>query len=385
MKNSRTASFQDTDLKALSDWDDSERKSTCLTVWVDCSFMQVALCPANANKKTIYLNPIKVNKASDVMNNFENLRSALAAKGAQIGFATMSFAGPVSQDHVIITNWLCEARERVIHFSNLPFDLFPLDRRQFMNDLEAASYGIVARFINGSLPKIFKVLWQADPKAPFLANLDGNSLVIWIGGGLGVSFISRIETADYNCVVSSEGSHQQANCLPPWHPDFEKDREIQRFFSQKLHGEAHQAEWEDFGSIGGLELAYQFACRCAGIELKNNLRYDEIRNLALANDKNALEAFKIHYTYIFRCIQSLCLTIRCKRVFVISEEHVKNYPLVTNMAKILYTIFTDHPRSSWLKDIDIYTQYSSSSFALSGGLFISKIFALSHQSESHFD
>ena len=153
MRQSRTASFQDTDLKALAEWTDAERKSTCLTIWVDCLHMQVALCPPNAIKKTIYLNPIKVNKASDVMANFEDLRCAIAAQKCQIGFATMSFAGPVSQDHVIITNWLCEARERVIHFTSLPFDLFPLDRRLFMNDLEAASYGIICLLYTSPSPR----------------------------------------------------------------------------------------------------------------------------------------------------------------------------------------------------------------------------------------
>lgn len=385
MRNSRTASFQDTDLKALNEWTEAERKSACLTVWVDMYFLQVALCPPNAAKKTIYLNPIKVSKASDVLNNFEDLRCAIAAQKTQIGFATMSFAGPITQDHVIITNWMCEARERVIHFTSLPFDLFPLDRRLFMNDLEAASYGIIARFLNGSLPKIFKEVWLSDPNAPFLSSLDGNSLVIWIGGGLGCSFISRLESADYNCVVSSEGSHQQANCLPPWHPDFERDREIQRFFSQKLHGESHQAEWEDFGSLGGLELAYQFCCKNAGVELRNNLRYDEIRNLAIKGDKVAFEAFKIHYTYIIRCIQSLCLTIRCKRVFIISEDTVKNYPLVDKLKQTLFQVFTDHPRAEWFKGIDVYTQVETSTFALSGGLFISKMFSMSHQTQSHVD
>jgi glucokinase len=345
--------------------------------------MQVALSPARAMKKTIYMNPIKISKASDVYHNFDNLRNSFAAAKCSVSFATMSFAGPVSQDHVVITNWQCEARERVIHFTTLPFDLFPLDRRLFMNDLEAASYGIIARFIKGSLPKIFAPLWCSDPDSPILTNLDGSSLVLWLGAGFFGSFISRKDSADYNCVVSSEAGHAQVYSVPPWDPSFEKEKKFISFVSQKLHGEVHQPEWEDFCGHRGLELAYQFIKLQAGKEMRQPVRYDEIRNRALAGDTEAMEAFKIHYTFIIRAAQSMVLTVRCKRVFIISETQVKNFSIVQSLAPQLHEQFIKHPRTDWFKEIEVYVQHSTSTFPLSGGLFLSKMFSVAQQKQNH--
>ena len=382
LRTNRTASFSDTDLAAINTWTEEERKNLCLTIWLDVAQMQVALSPSRTPKKTIYMQPMKIGKASDVYNNFENLRSSFAAAKCQVSFATMSFAGPVSQDHVVITNWQCEARERVIHFTTLPFDLFPLDRRLFMNDLEAASYGIIARFMNGSLPKIFEPLWPTE-NGTGLSSLEGNSLVLWLGDGFTGSFISRKDSADYNCVISSESGHAQVYTVPPGHPDFEKEKDFVRFVSQKFHGEVHQPEWEDLCAVRGLEIGYQYYCMQAGIELQKPVKYDEIRAKAQEGDKVALEAFKTHYTYIIRAAQSMCLTVRCQRVFIISEQQVKNFNLMMQFSQELHKEFINHPRSEWFQKIEFFGQFATSTFALSGGLFLSKMFSVTQQKQNH--
>ena len=384
LKSTRTASFCDTDVAGLRNWTEEERKNLCITIWVDSKNMRVALCPAREPRKTIYLTNIHVSKSADVLGNFESLRNAFGSHKCQVVFATMSFAGPVSPDHVVVTNWKCEARERVIHFTSLPFDLFPLDRRRFMNDLEAASYGIIARHLRQNLPSIFEPLW----KTPTSDNitLEGSSLVLSIGSGFGTSYICRQDSSEHNCVVSSEAGHSQAYACDPSDPYFEIESEFLKYAAQKLHSGSHQSEWEDFCALRGLELAYQFFKSRNKNKVDQQADYEKIRQLAIeGSDPDAMEAFKMHYRFVMRAAQSMVLAIRCQRVFIISETQVKNKKLMPKLAPILQQEFWNHPRGDWLKQVNVYIQQSTSTFALSGGLFLSRVFAVAHSKQSHME
>lgn len=381
---SHSASFSDTDLAALKDWEEDNRRNLCLTIWVDSQNMQIAMCPVNTPKRAIYMQPIPVSKSSEVLTNFDNLRGAFAKYKCTVVFATMSFAGPVSQDHVVVTNWQCEARERVIHFTQLPFDIFPLDRRRFMNDLEAASYGIIAKYLSSSLKSIFIPVWENETtKEP--VTLTGSSLVLSIGSGFGTSFICREDSCDHNCVVSSEAGHGQAVLCSEKDPQYQREVDFIQFVSQKLHGGSHQPEWEDLCACRGLELAYQFLkIKGRQVDLETWPNYDQIRQLALGNeDSDALDAFKIHYRFVIRAAQTLALGIQCQRVFLISRRQVKNATIMQKISEDLKSSFEDHPRAEWFKKIAVYMQRVDSSFSLSGGLFLSRVLAVAHQRQSH--
>ncbi|KAH0795908.1 putative glucokinase 2 [Histomonas meleagridis] len=377
-KASRSASFSDTDISALQGWSEEERRNVCLTFCIDSQNLTVALCPLRNTKKAIYLNSVRVNKAQDVKDNYEFLRNAFGRNNCTVVYSTMSFAGPISQDHVVITNWQCDARDRVIHFTSLPFDLFPLDRRRFMNDLEAASYGLLAKDLRvNSLDTIFSPLWET-PSSSKTITLRGSSCVILIGDGLGVSYINRHVSSEHNCVVSSEAGHAQCYISLPSSPKYAKECELIRFVSHKLHGGSHQPEWEDMCSFRGGELIYQFVKPETA-----PIGYNQIRELAIGGDHAALKAFKIHYKFIMRAIQSMVLGVRCKKVFIISEAQVKNSVLMKQFSDKLKRTFQDHPRSDWLKKVTIYGQVINSQFGLSGGLFLSNIFADTIQKFSH--
>jgi glucokinase len=296
----------------------------------------------------------------------------------------MSFAGPVSQDHVVLTNWKCEARERVVHFTQLQFDLFPLDRRRFMNDLEAASYGIIAKSLQNQLNNVFiPVLDEALSNTPI--TLDGSSVVLSIGSGFGTSFICRRDCADHNCVISSEAGHSQAICCAESDPMYQEEIDFIQFVSQKLHGGSHQPEWEDFCACRGLELAYEFIkTKRRKIELATFPDYAEIRQSALeGTDPDSLLAFRMHYRFVIRAAQTLALSIQCQRVFLISNRQVKNIDVVKQIAADLKSAFEDHPRPQWLRKVVVYMQARQSNFSLSGGLFLSRVLAVAHQRKSH--
>lgn len=382
-RGGRSASFSDTEIAAMEKWTVEERKNVCLTIFVGSRVMQIALCPVTSAKKAIYTAPIQICKSRDVIDYFESLRGHFARYRSTVVFSTMSFAGPVSQDHVVVTNWKCEARERVIYYTQLPFDIFPLDRRKFMNDLEAASYGIIAKNLNGSLPQIFVNVWTPHGGQKPIS-LDGSSLVLSIGTGFGVSFICRTESSDYNCVVSSEAGHAQAYTCQESDPKYYEELDFIRFFSKKLHGGSHEPEWEDICAIRGLELAYQyFKQNHQATDVEKWPNYDQIRDLALNGDQDAMKAFKIHYRFIIRAAQAISLGIKSQRVFLISDRQVKNAVVIKTFCDELQEEFENHPRSSWLKETVVYAQNSISRFALSGGLLLSRVFAVSHQKQSH--
>lgn len=384
--NQRSGSFSSTKIDFLNNWTVDEKKNLCLTIWVDSQKMQIAMCPINSAKNAIYLTPILVDKCTSVIDQFEDLRTKFAEHKCTVVFATMSFAGPVSQDHVVVTNWQCDARERVIHFTTLPFDIFPLDRRRFMNDLEAASYGIIAKFLAQELGNHFKPLWENETTKGSL-NLNGSSLVLSIGSGFGTSFICREDSCDHNCVVSSEAGHGQAVLCSMSDPNYQQEVDFIKFVSQKLHGGSHQPEWEDLCACRGLELAHQFLRDYQGNE-NENYTYESIRQIALDGSNSeeqryALNAFKIHYRFVIRAAQSLALGIQCQRVFLISHTQQKNLKIMNMIANDLKAAFEDHPRSDWFKKIGVYIQSTDSTFSLSGGLFLSRVLAVAHQRQSH--
>lgn len=379
LSNNRSSSFSDTDLIALEKWTDEERKNLCLTIWVDASILRIALCPTKDAKKAIYLPAVPVNKATNFHESYMSLRNSFAKYRCVVVFSTISFAGPLSQDNVVITNWTCEVQERVIHFASLPFDLFPLDRRMFMNDLQAASYGILSKYISKTINEIFVPLWKSDSKEVDNIQLDGNSAVCWIGDGVGISYICRNESSEHNCVVSSECSHAQCTLCSPNDPLYQTEYELIKFVSHKVYAGSHDPEWEDLGCIRGGEMIYRFLKQRQGIKLTEWPKYNRIREMALQNeDPDALLAFKLHYRFIIRAMQSFSLGIQCQRMFLISEHHVKNMDVIEKFVHELHDNFIDHPRSEWLKKVNIYAQCKSSSFALSGGLFLARIFASSH-------
>ena len=387
-------SFSDSDFASLSKWTNEELNNVCLSIWINSNDMRIAVCPApisnsesekNAPKKAINVPAFKVSKSSDVHEKFHSISAVFAQHNCTVVFATMSFAGPVSQDHVVMTNWQCEARERVIHFTQLPFDVFPLDRRKFINDLEAASYGIIAK--ESVFSEVFEQLFVENDniEEEEEMKLDGSSLVLSIGSGFGASYICRSGCNDYNCVVSSEAGHCQVILCSNKDPMYQTELSFIKFVSQKLHGGSHQPEWEDLCATKGLVLAYMFLKLQKNPNQTEFLNYDEIREMALKNDdKDAIIAFKLHFRFIMRAAQTLCLGIPCQRVFLISSSQVKNYEIIKSIIHELKIVFEDHPRSEWFKNIKVYTQKALSNFSLSGGLFLSKNLAKLHRRESHF-
>lgn len=372
-------SFSDTEITALEKWTDEDRLNLCLTMWVDSIGFGFALCPVTDLKKAIYLIQPDALSANDVYNAIESLRTAIMKYNCSISYASMSFAGPPSPDNVIITNWNCSASSRIIIFSEIPFDVFPLDRRLYLNDIEACSYGIIHKSLENSLPKLFTSYWNKikNDQIP----INGSSCIFSISDGTGISFICKDGAGFHNCVVSTEAGHTIFS-VNPIDEKHKMETDFLYYLSRKLYAGRIMPEWEDVCAYKGLTRLYSYLKKKQKIKMKEWPSYDEIWKMAVNDeDDDAKLAFKIHYGFIMVAAQSLSLISSCKRVFVISKKLPNELSIIEKNKDFLKEVFEDHPRNYWLKDVRVYFQKAESHFVLSGGLYLSKIYSNFEQLE----
>jgi len=376
-----TPSFSEVDFESISKWSSEDRQSIILTIWVDCVNIQAGISSLANPKKTMYFSPVSVSNSSDAYGVLQTLRTKIAFNKCNVCYSVISFAGPVLSDHVVITNWNCESKEKVIHFTQIPYELAPIDRRNFINDLEASSYGIIARYFSESIDSIFDLLWKT-PKTSGKCSISGSSLVLWIGSGFGCSFICRDDFTDSNSVVSSEAGHSQAFMCDPGSSDFVFEKDFFSYVSQRFYSKSHQPEWEDLCSFRGLEEIYSYFCMINHATQSRKYLYQEILSMALKHDEIALKSFFWFYKFIIRASQSFCFAVRCQRVFIISDFQVQSYEILMSFKDRLQKEFYSHPRSEWLENTEVFVQKQKSMFPLSGGIFLSRIHALGLKNNS---
>ena len=209
-------------------------------------------------------------------------------------------------------------------------------------------------------------------------SLRGTTLVVSIGPGEGVASISEDSITGKKFVIRSELSHGQNY----GHELSEQDAAFLAFVSRTVYSGVHLPEWEDFGSYRGLELAFMFLQQGSRAKDENDEEIDwlslpgqaylDIVDRAKEGDPLALEAFRLHYRFIMRGLQSMALAVACQRVLLVSVAQVKNTPLVLSFAKDLKRIYEDHPVSEWFQKVPVYVQKTFSLFPLNGGLAVAK-------------
>ena len=368
-------SNSESDLSCMGHWPDEFRRNLCVNVYVDSDKMAASFTPLES-RDVASTEIVMCMKASDVLSFLEKIRKSLVDLGCNVLYSVMSVAGPISHDHVTVTNWAADLSERVIYFDSLPFEVFPIGRRFFLNDIEAASHGIIAHGERGSLESLFTQLWPCARESS--VNLHGTTLVVSIGPGEGVASICEDHFTKKKFVIRSELSHGQnyGSALD------ERDAAFLAFVSRTVYSGVHLPEWEDFGSYRGLELAYIFLTQGSRMRDENDEEIDwlslpgqaylDIVEKAKQGDKMALEAFKLHYRFIMRGLQSMAMAVACQRVLLVSVAQVKNTPLVLSFANDLKRIYEDHPRTEWFQKVPVYVQKTFSLFPLNGGLAVAK-------------
>ena len=359
----------ESDFACIRKWPEELRKTLCVNIYVDSDKMAASVTPFRSTQ-VASTEILPCEKASDVLAFLEQIRQSFVKLGCHVLFSVMSVAGPISHDHVAVTNWGADLNERVIYFDSVPFEVIPIGRRFFLNDIEAAAHGIIAHGECGSLERLFTKLWACERESS--VNLSGTTLVVSIGPGEGVAGISEDRVTGKKFVIRSELGHGQhhGNSLS------DQDVAFLAYVSRMVYAGVHLPEWEDFSAYRGLQLAHQFLTQESDDDFdwrsSPSQAYIDIVDKAKAGDPVALEAVKLHYRFIIRGVQSMAMAFACRRVLLISVAQVKNTPLILTFADELKRVYEDHPRTEWFQKVPVYVQQEFSLFPLNGGLSVAK-------------
>ncbi|OHT17109.1 hypothetical protein TRFO_12621 [Tritrichomonas foetus] len=324
------------DFENISKWSQSDRQHVCLGIFVDSEKIIMGVSSLNRPEIKIYSDIHYFDKTFDFFNEIEKVKNIFIANDCQVLFSVMSVAGSISHDHVMISTLIRGTHEQVILFNDLPYEIFPLDRRLFINDTVTAAYGIISIHENGNLSDYFLDSWNQQSKENI--SLDGTSIVLSFGSKNGVAFIIEDEIDHQKRVISSELSHSQIQTQNM----NEIEKEFVKFISQKIYASAFVPEWDDVSSYRGLELAYAFV----NPHLKDSIYLDENHNdgdhsteyvkfsqiqaMAASGDKGALKAYILYYRMITYTTQFMSLALsNIKRIFLISTEDFRNKKLIS--------------------------------------------------------
>eukprot|EP01087_Luapelamoeba_hula_P016198 TRINITY_DN4972_c0_g1_i1.p1 TRINITY_DN4972_c0_g1~~TRINITY_DN4972_c0_g1_i1.p1 ORF type:complete len:432 (+),score=89.90 TRINITY_DN4972_c0_g1_i1:27-1298(+) len=302
--------------------------------------------------------------------------------GVEALAACLDAAGPVSTDrkHVVVTNFFHTEADRLLEVDELPANLFPRSRTVLLNDLEATCHGIKALNEESTLLDNFKVLWpprnesettQAKPALGLK-----NYVVAAVGTGLGMALLVSVGGRDVHAIVPTENGHTLVTSTAPENKLYAEETSFIKFLSAKLYNSAHSAEYEDVVSGRGLEAAYEWVAQqpeyAASGDFPRILDAAQIAAAALEGSKPeskaANRAIAIHYRYLMRVLKQLCVGMLCGGIFLAGGNQVTNNAVMETHMDELRAEFLDHPKASWVMDVNLFTQTTHVNLNLHGAL-----------------
>lgn len=115
----------------------------------------------------------------------------------------------------------------------------------------------------------------------------------------------------------------------------------------------------------GLAHLYEF---CSG---GNLLVPAEVAKAGVAEvDAAASQALLLHYRYLMRCAQNLCVTLLLKDgVFFAGDNGVANGPWVRRNFDQLHAEFLNHSKRDWISETPLFAQTKETNFNLLGAIY----------------
>jgi glucokinase len=295
--------------------------------------------------------------------------------------AVLAVAGPVTDNgtKVTVTNYEGSEAERTLTTSHISPDIFPPKASRFINDLESTCYGINSLNQQGRLCDFFQPLWENEAtkqQADKFALLPFHYVVLAMGTGLGTALLQQApSTVSKHTVLPLEAGHALVNELGSTSNESKEDRDVIAFISQKLYGSKTTIEFEDICSGRGLVNVYEWTVKDTPDAAKGLKAQDVVaRATASPPDANALKAMGIHYKFLMRVAQTLCVITQAKGVLLAGDNQVNNLSFVSSYSDHLKQEFLNHVKVAWLNPVSIYTQKASFSFNLAGAVNAAQTF-----------
>jgi len=317
--------------------------------------------------------------ASTLTQLLDGLEQLAAPIITHMGFppyaACLDIAGPVQEqgNMVEITNYLGTSEERILMTSALPITLFPAGRTIIINDLESCCYGILGLNEQKKLGDYFTPLWSAGNNTVELANV--HQAVLAAGTGLGCGILLKFPNRPFS-VYSLEYGHALIPSLGAKHPGRELDQKLLDYLSERLYGGNYGAEYEDICSGRGVTYVYDFLVQ--GLpDTPSGLSAAEIVLAADSGNANALKALEIHYRFLLRTAQNICVGANVKGVFLAGDNQVSNHKFVASFVQSLKDEFLNHPKRHWIENVPVYAQTTSININVYGTLYVARLLVTS--------
>lgn len=99
----------------------------------------------------------------------------------------------------------------------------------------------------------------------------------------------------------------------------------------------------------------------------------EVAKGAINKDKDAEKALSLHYRYLARCSQNLCVMMLLKNgIFWAGDNSVSNIDWIKRNMEVLREEFLHHHKKVWIKDIPLFIQTQKLNLNLIGSIFLAE-------------
>ncbi|KAL9642940.1 hypothetical protein ABK040_010633 [Willaertia magna] len=337
-------------------------------IGVDVGATNTRIAVQFIDKEDIYSTKFSCNTASQLCEYLKVYGEAiLKTLGKSSSAGTIALAGPVTGEKVTITNYAKNDQE--FYYSQLPDVLFPVNKNDLLNDLEASCYGIINVGTSSKLHEYFcpmdSVNNQSSSTTVRLSDTNAYA-VLAMGTGLGTGLIMGNSGGKFT-VIPLEAGHVHIGT-----PGLNSDNALEErarldFISQLVYDGKHPIEYEDICSGRGLEYCYQFEIRNdSNASKKNAAQIAE----SYSTDPYAKKAMLTHYSYLMRAAQNIAVMIpSCRGVFFAGDNQVYNEDFFKeSLAEMKHELFGTHQKKHWLTDLKPFRQMKEYNFNLKGCL-----------------
>jgi len=177
----------------------------------------------------------------------------------QAAAAVVDVAGPVTENgsKAELTNYSTTisgqegVASRILVSAQLPSSLFPPGKTRFLNDLEAACFGLMKLSGDGHIEDYFVPLCEGKGERNIKFRPGSTYVVCSVGTGLGSGVIKYV-TGRMHEVIPLEAGHCTVTPYPPNHPLRKYSERVNTYLAKRLYNDTNDVEWEDVCSGRGI-------------------------------------------------------------------------------------------------------------------------------------